>query len=257
MFPYLRLGPFILPMASFALLMGLWIGIPFVEREATRLKIKISGANLSDIIFYSLLAGAVGGRIGYALEFPTLYVAKPLSLLSLNPSTISPLVGILTGLIFFLAWIQRKNVPLSLALDAIAPGLAMFMVFVGISHIFSGDAYGAPTTLPWGIQLSNEYRHPSQFYETLIALGIFFMIHKRFLHHDGKGINFLLTIVLSSFARVLLEAFRGDSVYWFAGLRQAQVIALVFMIISLYLMDKIITPNLNLEKNISESKKIK
>lgn len=255
MFPYLRLGAFILPMASFALVIGLWVSIPFVEREAARLKIKISGTNLSDIIFYSLLAGAVGGRIGYALEFPTLYVAKPLSLLSLSPSTISALVGIPTGLIFFLAWIQRKNIPLALVLDAIAPGLAMFMVFVGVAHIFSGDAYGAPTTLPWGIQLSNEYRQPSQFYETFIALGIFFMIHKRFLHHDGKGINFLLTIVLSSFARIFLEAFRGDSVYWFAGLREAQVIALVIMIISLYLIHRTIMPNLKFEKNISESKK--
>lgn len=255
MFPYLRLGPFILPMASLALLAGIWIGIPFVEREATRLKLKMSGTNFNDIIFYSLLAGAIGGRIGYALAFPNLYLDKPLSLLSLSPSTISPLVGVLAGSIFFLVLLQRKNIPLALALDAIAPGLAMFMVFVGISHIFSGDAYGAPTNLPWGIRLSNEYRHPSQFYETLVALGIFFMIHKRFLHHDGKGINFLLLIVLSSFARVLLEAFRGDSVYWLAGLREAQVIALVIMAISLTLINQIINPKLKFEKNISESGK--
>lgn len=255
MFPYLRLGPFILPMASFSLLIGLWVGIPFVEREAARLKLKISGTSLNDIIFYSLLAGAVGGRIGYALEFPTLYVAKPLSLLSLSPTTISPMVGILSGLIFFLAWIQRKKIPLSLALDAIAPGLAMFMVFVGISHILSGDAYGAPTNLPWGIRLSNEYRHPSQIYETLIASAIFFMVYKRILHNDGKGINFLFTIILSSFARLFLEAFRGDSVYWLAGLREAQVVALVVMILSLYLMYRMIMPNLKFEKNILESRK--
>ena len=255
MFPYLRLGPFILPMASFSLLIGLWVGIPFVEREAARLKLKISGSSLTDIIFYSLLAGAVGGRIGYALEFPTLFINKPLSLFSLTPTTLSPIFGVVTGLIFFLAWIQRKKIPLSLALDAMAPGLAMFMVFVGISHIFSGDAYGAPTNLAWGIRLSNEYRHPSQFYETLIALAIFFMVHKRILHNDGKGINFLFTIILSSFARLFLEAFRGDSIYWFAGLRETQVIALVIMIISLYLMHRTITPKLKFEKNISESRK--
>ena len=252
MFPYLRLGPFILPLASLSLLIGLWVSISIMDRVAPRLNLKIS---LNDIIFYSLLAGAVGGRIGYALEFPTLFISKPLSLFSLSPTTLSPIFGLATGLIFFLAWIQRKKIPLLLVLDAIAPGLAMFMVFVGISHIFSGNAYGTPTTLPWGIHLSNEYRHPSQFYETLIALGIFFIVHKRILHHDGKGINFLLTIILSSFARLFLEAFRGDSIYWLAGLRGEQVVALVIMIISLYLMQRIIAPNLELEKEYSESRK--
>lgn len=253
MFPYLRLGPLILPMASLALLVGIWIGISLIEREAARLK--ISSSNFSDIIFYSLLAGAVGGRIGYALEFPTLYLAKPLSLLALTPTTLSPMAGLLVGSIFFLIWIQRKNIPIPLALDAIAPGLAMFMVFVGISHIFSGDAYGTPTNLPWSIRLSNEYRHPSQFYETLIALGIFFVIHKRSLHHNGKGINFLLTIVLSSFATVFLEAFRGDSVYWFAGFREAQIIALGLMIISLYLINQTIKTDLKFKENTPESRK--
>lgn len=255
MFPFLRLGPFLLPMASLSLLIGLWIGIPFVEREAARLKLKIPGSSLNDIIFYSLLAGAVGGRIGYALEFPTLFINKPLSLFSLSPTTLSPMFGAATGLIFFLAWIQRKKIPVPFVLDAIAPGLAMFMVFVGISHIFSGDAYGAPTTLPWAVRLSNEYRHPSQFYETLIALAIFFIVHKRILRNDGKGINFLFTILLSSFARLFLEAFRGDSVYWFAGLREAQVIALMVMVVSLYLIYRILTPNLEFQNKVSESRK--
>ncbi|MBL8049605.1 MAG: prolipoprotein diacylglyceryl transferase [Anaerolineales bacterium] len=252
MFPYLRLGLFILPLASLSLLIGLWVSISIIEREASRLNLKIS---LNDIIFYSLLAGAVGGRIGYALEFPTLFISKPLSLFSLSPTTLSPIFGVTTGLIFFLSWIQRKKIPFLLALDATAPGLAMFMVFVGISHIFSGNAYGAPTTLPWGIHLSNEYRHPSQFYETLIAVAIFFMIQKRILHHDGKGINFLFLVVLSSLASIFLEAFRGDSNYWFAGLRVAQIIAFLIMIISLYFINQIIINKIEFKKNISESKK--
>ncbi len=63
MFPFLRLGPFILPMASLALLAGLWTGLPLIEREAVRLKINAS--TLSNVIFYSLLAGLIGARLGY------------------------------------------------------------------------------------------------------------------------------------------------------------------------------------------------
>jgi phosphatidylglycerol:prolipoprotein diacylglycerol transferase len=241
MFPYLRLGPFILPMASLALLAGLWVGLPLIEREAVRLKINAS--TLSNLIFYSLLAGLIGARLGYALEFPAVYVSKPLSLLALTPTTLSPLTGLAVGLIAFAIFVQRKAMPIRPTLDAIAPGLALFMTFVGLAHILSGDAYGAPTNVPWAIRLWNEYRHPSQFYETFIALTIFLVIRERFPRPEGAGLNFLLTIALSSASRVFLEAFRGDSVFWPGGFREAQVIALIIMAISLYWMRKWMNPD--------------
>src|SRR3990172_5013900 len=234
MFPYLRLGPFILPMASLVLLAGLWLGLPLIEREAARLKINAS--MLSNIIFYSLLAGLIGARLGYALEFPNVYLAKPLSLLALTPTTLSPSMGSAVGLMAFVIFIQRKGLSLRPTLDALAPGLALFMVFVGLAHILSGDAYGAPTSVPWAIRLWNEYRHPSQFYEMFIGLTIFLVIRERFPKPEGVGLNFLLTIALSSASRVFLEAFRGDSVFWPGGFREAQVIALVVMAVGFYWM---------------------
>ena len=246
MFPYLRLGPFILPMASLALLTGLWLGLPLIEREAARLKINAS--ILSNIIFYSLLAGVVGARLGYALEFSGAYLANPLSLLALTPTTLSPGAGLIVGLIAFVIFIQRKGLPVGTTLDAIAPGLALFMVFVGFAHILSGDAYGAPTSVPWAIRLWNEYRHPSQFYEIFIALTVFLVIRERFPKPVGAGLNFLLTVALSSASRVFLESFRGDSIFWSGGFRESQVIALVIMVVSFYWIRKWM--NSNLTENI-------
>ncbi len=246
MFPYLRLGPFILPMASLALLSGLWLGLPLMEREAARLKMNVS--MLSNVIFYSLLAGAVGARVGYALEFSSAYLANPFSLLALTPTTLSPSAGLVVGLTAFVIFIQRKELPIGPTLDALAPGLALFMVLVGLAHILSGDAYGAPTTLPWAIRLWNEYRHPSQFYEIFIALTVFLVIRERFPKPEGAGMNFLLTIALTSASRVFLESFRGDSIFWPGGFRQAQVIALVIMVVSFYWIRKWM--NSNLTENI-------
>lgn len=236
MFPYLRLGPFILPMASLAFLAGLWVGLPLIEREAARLKIHAS--TLSNLIFYGLLAGWIGARLGYALEFPAVYLSNPLSLLSLTPTALSPSAGLVVGLIAFAIFVQRKGMPIRPTLDAIAPGLALFMAFVGLAHILGGDAYGSPTSAPWAIRLWNEYRHPSQFYETFIALTIFLVIRERFPKPEGAGLNFLLTVSLSSAARVFLEAFRGDSVFWPGGVREVQVLALVIWAISFYWMRK-------------------
>ena len=241
MFPFLRLGPFILPMASLALLAGLWVGLSFIEREAARLKINVS--TLSNAIFYSLLAGLIGARLGYALEFPNVYLGKPLSLLSLSPTALSLSAGLAVGLIVFVIFVQRNAMPIRPTLDAIAPGLSLFMVFVALAHILSGDAYGAPTRVPWAIWLWNEYRHPSQFYETFIAMTIFLVIRERLPKPEGAGLNFLLTVALSSTSSVFLEAFRGDSVFWPGGFREAQVIALVIMAISFYWMRKWMNPD--------------
>ncbi len=234
MFPFFRLGPLLIQMPLLALLVSLWIGMSMVDYESKRLKLNPS--TVGNMIFYSLLAGLIGARLGYALEFPALYSSNPLSLLAPTPSTLSPSTGFVVGLITFAIFIQRKGLSLRPILDSIAPGFALFMVFVGVAHILSGDAYGAPTRVPWAIRLWNEYRHPSQFYETFIALVIFLVIRERFPKPEGTGLNFLLTIVLTAGSRVFLEAFRGDSVFWPGGFREAQVIALVVMAVAFYWM---------------------
>ncbi len=236
MFPFFRLGPLLIQMHLLALLVGLWIGMSLVEYESKRLKLNPS--TVGNMIFYSLLAALIGARLGYALKFPALYSSNPLSLLALTPTTLSPSMGFVVGLITFAIFIQRKGLSLRPTLDAIAPGFALFMVFVGVAHILSGDAYGAPTRVPWAIRLWNEYRHPSQFYETFIALVIFLVIRERFPKPEGAGLNFLLTVALTAGSRVFLEAFRGDSVFWPGGFREAQVIALVILALSFYWMSR-------------------
>lgn len=234
MFPFVRLGSWLIQMPFLALLVGLWGGMILLDHESKRMKLNPSA--VANLVIYSTLAGIIGARLGYALQFRALYASKPLSLLALTPTTLSPSMGFLVGLIAFWILLDHQNLPVRPTLDALAPGLALFMVFLGASHILSGDAYGAPTRVPWAIRLWNEYRHPSQFYETFTALIIFLVILKRFPKPDGAGLNFGLTIALTAASRVFLETFRGDSVFWPAGFRAAQVIALVLMAVGFYWM---------------------
>jgi prolipoprotein diacylglyceryltransferase len=234
MFPYLRLGSLLIQLPLLALLVGLWGGMILLEYESKRLKLNPS--RVAKLVVISGIAGIVGARLGYALQFSALYISKPLSLLALTPTTLLPSMGLLVGLIVFWIFIDQQNLAVCPTLDALAPGLALFMVFVGIAHILSGDAYGAPTRVPWAIRLWNEYRHPSQFYETIIALMIFLVIRGRVPKPEGSGLNFLLMAALTAGARLFLEAFRGDSVFWPGGFREVQVIALVVMVICFYWM---------------------
>lgn len=233
MFPFLRLGPFLLQLPGLALLAGVWIGSSLVDKEATRLELKPRA--ISNLIFYGLVAGIVGARLGYAVRYLSTYLANPLDLLALTPATLSPGVGMVTGVAVAVLFGRRKQLPLRPTLDALAPGLAAFLVCNGMANILSGDAFGSPANVPWAIYLWDENRHPSQIYETLAALLVFAVEWKQPLGRPGAGANFLLVVALSAAARVFLEAFRGDSLIWPGGFRAAQVIGLVVLAASWHL----------------------
>lgn len=236
MYPYLRVGPYLLQLSGLAFLAGVWIGITLIEKEAARLK--VDATKLTNTVFYGLIGGLIGARLGYAFQFLEVYISNPLSLFSLNANTLSPGLGFLVGLTVTIVFGQRSKLALRPSLDAFAPGLAFFMIALGVAHILSGDAYGAATRLPWSIFLWADYRHPSQIYETIAAMGIFLIAIRRPLGSPGAGLNFLFMAAASAIARVFLEAFRGDSLVWSSGFRAAQVIGLVVIAISIFLMRK-------------------
>lgn len=233
MLPFFRLGPFLLQLPVLALLGGVWVGSSLAEKEATRLK--LNAADIYNLIFYGLVAGIVGARLAYAARYLSAYLANPLGLLALTPATLYPNIGLIIGIAVAALFGWRKHLPLRPTLDALAPGLAAFMVALGMAHFLSGDAFGAPTRLPWAIYLWDEYRHPAQIYETLAALVVFVIVWKRRLS-VGEGLNFLLVVALSAAARIFLEAFRGDSVIWVGGFRAAQVVGVVVLAAALWLI---------------------
>ncbi len=164
------------------------------------------------------------------MRFIDVYVGNPLSLLSLNPSTLTLEEGILTGLV--VAWIygRRKGLSFWPTLDAIAPGLAFFGITLGLTHLASGDAFGAPSSIPWAIELWGETRHPTQVYEILIALIVFITLWRLKSWEAFSGFTFLSWLAMAAASRLFLEAFRGDSVIIFDTVRSSQVVSLVVLV---------------------------
>ena len=234
MFPFIRLGPFLLQLPGLALLAGVWVGSSLAEKEATRLK--VNSADVYNLIFYGLVAGIVGARLTYAARYLSAYLANPFGLFALTPATLYPNAGLVIGIAVAVLFGWRRKLPLRPTLDALAPGLAVFMVALGLVHLSSGDAFGASARLPWSIYLWDDYRHPSQIYEALAALIIFAIAWRQPFGRSGIGLNFLLVVALTATARVFLEAFRGDSVIWLGGFRAAQVVGLLVLGGCLWLM---------------------
>ncbi|NIM94936.1 MAG: hypothetical protein GTO18_14640 [Anaerolineales bacterium] len=231
MFPILNLGPLAIQVPGLILLAGIWLALTLIEKEAPRRNLETS--DLNNLILLGLVAGIVGARLWYAVRFLDVYLDNPLSLFSLNPSTLALWEGILTGIIAAMIYGQRKGLPLWPTLDAVAPGLAVFAVALGFSHLASGDAFGAASSLPWSIELWGERRHPSQVYEILAAVLVLVVTLRIRKWKTYPGFTFLAWVALTSLSVLILGAFRGDSVIVFETLRRDQVIALAVLMAAL------------------------
>lgn len=231
MFPILQIGPLALRLPGLFLLIGLWLGISLIDREAARRG--VSAAVLNNLVLYGLIAGVVGARLGYALRYASVYAEEPLSLLSLTPTTLAPLDGVVVALIVVFVLGQRKHLSLWPSLDALTPSLACFAVFVGFAHLSSGDAFGSSTSVPWGVELWGAKRHPTQAYEIALAMLVFLAAWRLRRTPSFPGFLFLSWLALAAASRVFLEAFRGDSIIIFGVVREAQLGSLVVLALAL------------------------
>jgi phosphatidylglycerol:prolipoprotein diacylglycerol transferase len=233
MFPILQIGPLAVQVPGLVILLGLWVGLSLSEREAPRFGINAN--DLYNLAFIALISGVIGARLTYILRYPTAFSDNLLSVISLNPGLLDPWGGAAFGTITAIIYGQRKKMGLWATLDSLTPALAIFMVALGFSHLASGNAFGIPTSLPWGIELWGTQRQPTQIYEIIFAALIFWIIWPKrgLISSRQPGVHFLTFIALSAAARLLLEGFRGDSVL-IGGIRSAQVVAWLVLASSLW-----------------------
>lgn len=213
------------------LLAALWIGLTLVEKRAARHG--IPKEVLSNILYYSVLGYILGGRLLFAMTNLSAFIQSPLSLFSLNIDLFDPLGGLVTAILVGFIYGQRQDLPLWPTLDALTPIFATLWIGLSLSHLAAGTAFGSPTTAPWGIELWNETRHPTQVYELLASLLVFAAVRFR-NPGSAPGFSILLFTALAAGSRLFLEAFRGDSTLILGGLRQAQVIAWIVLAAALF-----------------------
>ncbi len=170
MFPILQIGPLAIQTPGLILIAGIWLGLTLAERHASRYQLETE--LIDNLVLTSMIGGILGARLGYVIQYPSAFFANPISIISLNPGLLDLWTGLATALIVAFAFGQRKRMDFWPTLDALTPGLAVFAVALGFSHLASGSAFGMPADVPWAFHLWGENRHPSQVYEILAAISI-------------------------------------------------------------------------------------
>ncbi|GAP14975.1 prolipoprotein diacylglyceryltransferase [Longilinea arvoryzae] len=232
MLPILQIGRLAIPTPGQILLLGLWFGLTLSEKLA-RLEQKIAPDRIDTLAIIALAAGVLGARFFYAARSPAVFLQHPLNLVSLNTAMLDVTGGLICAGLAALIYIQRIKMKFWETLDALTPFFCVMAIAIGLAHFASGEAFGSPARLPWSIHLWGAYRHPTQLYETVLALGVAFSVWPRQRKDRISGLRFLLFVALSEIARIIVESFRGDSSYLFGTLRSAQVFAWLVLAVSL------------------------
>jgi len=234
MLPMIQIGPLALQAPRLVILVGFWLALELASRQGIRRGLDQSVIQNAGL--YGILAGIVGARLGYVVQYWSVYRENLLGILSLSPQTLAPAEGLTVGLLVAGVYLQRKGVPFRPLLDAIAPGLAVLVSALALANFFSGEAFGAETSVPWAVELWGARRHPTQLYELatgLVMLGVVLWAGREV---PAPGLLFLLFVAFYAGARLLVEPFRANSLLILGGLRAAQVAGLAAVLAALGLM---------------------
>ncbi len=232
--PILQIGPLAIPTYPFLLLIALWAGLWLAARRAKQLGLESDDVYNAGL--YGLIAGIVGARLGFVLSHWNNYAADLFQALSLSRSALSPGTGLLAAGLVIVIYLQRRRVPFGPFGDALAPGLALALTIGHIGAFLGGEGLGAPTAVPWGIQMGGLARHPAQLYlantAALTLVILYFSRHWR----PWPGFQFWLFVALTSLSRLVLEIFYARPDTLDGGYLTGQIVALTALLVSLAVM---------------------
>ncbi len=237
MFPIINIGPLAIQASGFILLLSLFIGFWLSGKYAKNLG--TNGDAIENGLLIGLLSGILSARIGFFLQNPSIFVANPLSLVSLTPTMLNTNFGLLIGLLSIFIYAQKQHLPLWPTLDTLTPLIILIFGGAHLANYANGNAYGLLTNLPWGIQLWNAIRHPVQLYAIILAIGllVWLLLKTRGLKHNPyprSGTLFLLILVGLAVTTVFTRSFVAQKSLTL-GLDSLQVLAFLLLLLSLYL----------------------
>jgi phosphatidylglycerol:prolipoprotein diacylglycerol transferase len=226
----IHLGPLYLRYYGIILVTGAFLGAWLAAYQ-----IKRKGQNpdlVWDGLIWALIGGVVGARLWHVLTPPpsmvalgydtVYYFTHPIEILMVwNGGLGIPgaVMGGVLGLYFYTRY-AKLNFPEWL--DLVAPSVALGQAIGRWGNFVNQELYGAPTTLPWGIQIDHplapytpEQRfHPLFLYESignaLICGGLLYLA-RRFAGRLKTGDLFLLYLIFYPVLRFVLEFIRLDS----------------------------------------------
>ncbi len=207
-----RLGPLTFYSYGFMIAAGFWAASFVLSRRAVQLG--WDPGRIQNVALVALLAGLVGARIFYVLAEWESFQFNWLEIFRLDHGGLVYFGGLVGGLAGGLVAARAYRFPLLKAADCFMPPLVLAHAFGRVGCFLNGCCYGRYTTLPVGVKFPNlgEWpRHPTQLYEAVFLLALFFFLRRLDQRDPKPGTVVLAYGLLYGIWRFLIEFLRGDN----------------------------------------------
>lgn len=210
--------------------------------QKSRLPLKFI-ANYSLAIFFG---GLILARILYIIQnyqffFQDFSFNSFLEMLYIWDKGLSPwgaILGITLSLFYFA---RREGESVRKWLDVLSVSIMSAITFSNLGAFLDGRNYGRETDLPWGVIIETSIFavpiHPTQIYAAIYSGFLTILLYQLFNHKISKdpGSITLIAIGSYSFFKLLEEFMRGDESNIIFGFREAQIYALLALLIAIIL----------------------
>ena len=230
-----HLGSFGLRYYSLGFLFAFLFGYIILNKMFTKEKVEIK--YLDSLVIWMFLAVLIGARLGHCLFYePGYYLTADHWLEIVLPINLA--TGQFTGYEGLASHGAAIAILLSIGfychkykingwwlLDRLVIIVALAGTFIRLGNLFNSEIYGVETSLPWGFIF--EYRgetvpkHPTQLYESLSYLIIFFVCLSVYRKKDGKlhnGRLFGYWLIALFGMRFLIEFVKEEQVAFEQGM---------------------------------------
>ena len=220
---------------------GLYAGIQVALRDSPRRG--ISREALMNVALLAAVLGVAGGRLYYVVQNnPSFFLHHPIQIIAVWQGGMAFFGAIFGGALAMAICAWRWKLPFWSLLDVGAIGMTVGQGFGRIGNIVNGDIVGYKTN-GWGFEYTNPNTfgplntpvQPASLYELLIAVVLFLILWNLRLRVHPEGMLAMIYIVLYSTSQFFIFFLR-DNIVIAAGLKQAQLTALVVILLTIPIM---------------------
>jgi phosphatidylglycerol:prolipoprotein diacylglycerol transferase len=219
MYPILfQLGHVHIYAYGFFVVVGLVVATILAVFKVRKANIQISLENAADLFFYTALSAFLGSRLLFVLINFEIYRQDPLRIFKIWEGGLVFYGGLVPAAAVAFGYMRWRRLPVWKFADLISPLIALGLSFGRVGCFLAGCCYGKETSLPWAVVFKNPDSlarlnvplHPTQLYEAVNGLAIFFFLNWMERRKTFDGQIFWLFLFLYSVTRFFIEMFRGD-----------------------------------------------
>ena len=231
---------------GFFIVLGFVTAVVLAGLKIRKSNIGISFENIVDLFFYTVLSAFIGARLLFVLINFDAYRQHPMQIFKIWEGGLVFYGGLILAVIVSFGYLRWRRLPIWKLADLISPLIALGLSFGRMGCFLAGCCYGSETSLPWAVVFKNPDSsarlnvplHPTQLYDAVNGLALFFFLNWMEKRKSFEGQIFWLFLFLYSVTRFFIEFYRGDPRGFLFGdlLSTSQGVGVLLAITSIFML---------------------